>query len=1322
MVSETIPAAAPAPLPPRSRRRWLRALIATLLLIFVVLPATVALLAWWLATSESGARTLASQVENYLPAVKLRGVQGAVTGPLKIAEIDIDTEKRTIVLSDVELDWDPRALLDKHLHIHRLHAAKLAIESKNIESPPLTLPEDLNLPITIAIDAIEIDRATIAPVELSGVQGSATYDGTRYRIDLRQLALKTNGSPPISGAFSGKAALDSSRPFAIEAGIAADAKGNLDERAVAADGTVKISGSLERLAAGIDLNLRETKATARAKGEAILRPFGETPFESAALKLQGVDLASLVNGLPHTRLDADIDLNRLDAGTIAIINREPGLYDRSALPVRTLSGRVDRSDGGFRFDEMIATLGGAEAGGQVSGRGSYKAGTLALDLALGSVDLRKLDGRLRATHLGGRAQIKQVEGRQEFTVSLTEPLQNRKLSLDAHGVFADAVLAIDRAELAMGQSSIAAKARVALGGTQSFSAEGRVRQFRLRDVGNFAKAPDMLLNGDFTVSGARLPSLATEVAFAIRDSQLAGYPLTGEGKVEVRGNTLNVQRLALASGANRINAQGALSERDSQLTFAVVAPQIEQLGAGYKGSLEATGTARGTLTQPRIVAEWKGSAIEAPGGVRIAATSGNLDVTVDPKAPLRMSQAVVDAKVRGLQTSAARAERIDATVRYASAIDAPLSLLLDAGTVEAAGRKVETLKLAIDGTAQRHAIDLSIAEKGQRWAAHAKGGVDDLLNPTRWQGVLDRFDAAGTFDAKLADDAALDVARDRIAVEHLKLQANGATIDVERFIRDAGQISTRGRIDRLEIAKVIALTGASVPVDTDLIIDGQWDVTVGQTWEGKVTLDRRSGDVKVKAGADVALGLRTLHADAAASNGRLTVRVLGDGQQLGRVEVDADTAIPARGRFSIADDAAVKGHAILDVPSIAWIGPLVSPTLTMAGDIKGDVTLGGTFGAPSLDGKINGSGLRFTMADAGVDLRQGVLDSTFTGTRLQLTRLEFASANGGTIKVAGPIDFAGGQPSLQLALNATRYQLLNSSDRKLVISGDTRIVVAERRLKVSGAIDVDSGAFDIGRTGAPSLSDDVVIVGKQKKGEGQMAVALDVRVKLGDGITLSGRGLDALLRGEIRLLNDAGTPLQAQGTLNVEKGTYTAYGQKLAIEQGLLRFTGPLNNPALSILAMRRGQEVEAGVSVRGTVLVPRVTLVSEPSVADAEKLSWLVLGRSLSSAGSTDMDALQRAAGLLLTNSAANGVSSQIATAFGLDTLSVGSSKDTVQQRIVTVGKRISSRLYVSYQKGLETASNTLLLRYTLSPRLTVEAETGSRSVLSLFYNIAFD
>ncbi len=103
-------------------------------------------------------------------------------------------------------------------------------------------------------------------------------------------------------------------------------------------------------------------------------------------------------------------------------------------------------------------------------------------------------------------------------------------------------------------------------------------------------------------------------------------------------------------------------------------------------------------------------------------------------------------------------------------------------------------------------------------------------------------------------------------------------------------------------------------------------------------------------------------------------------------------------------------------------------------------------------------------------------------------------------------------------------------------------------------------------------------------------------------------------------------------------------------------------------------------------------------------------------------MGALQAAAATLLSDSAASGVTSQIATAFGLDTLSIGSSDDNLQQRIVTIGKRISSRLYVGYQQSLQTVGSVLNLRYTLSPRLTIEAEAGTRSALSLLYNITFD
>jgi translocation and assembly module TamB len=370
---------------------------------------------------------------------------------------------------------------------------------------------------------------------------------------------------------------------------------------------------------------------------------------------------------------------------------------------------------------------------------------------------------------------------------------------------------------------------------------------------------------------------------------------------------------------------------------------------------------------------------------------------------------------------------------------------------------------------------------------------------------------------------------------------------------------------------------------------------------------------------------------------------------------------------------------------------------------------------------VNGSDLRVFMADSGVDLRRGSLQGTFSDARLIIESLRFAGGDGQVV-LSGPIDFAGGKPALQLALKADHYTLFNRADRKLVVSGSSQISLVEKRASVKGAFKIDSGSIDIGKEDAPQLSDDVVIVGKPKKSERAVAAELDVVIALGDGIALKGRGLDAVLRGEVRLLNAVGEPLQARGTLNVARGTFSAYGRDLKIEQGLVRFTGPLNNPGLDITAMRRGLQVEAGVSVRGTVLEPRITLVSEPNVADADKLAWLVLGHGLSDTGQGEVGALASAASTLLQKGAAAGVQSQIGNALGLDTVSVGTSQDTLQQRIVTLGKQVSTRLYVSYQKGIDTASNAVLLRYTLSPRLTVEAEAGTISLLSLFYNVSFD
>ena len=83
-----------------------------------------------------------------------------------------------------------------------------------------------------------------------------------------------------------------------------------------------------------------------------------------------------------------------------------------------------------------------------------------------------------------------------------------------------------------------------------------------------------------------------------------------------------------------------------------------------------------------------------------------------------------------------------------------------------------------------------------------------------------------------------------------------------------------------------------------------------------------------------------------------------------------------------------------------------------------------------------------------------------------------------------------------------------------------------------------------------------------------------------------------------------------KGSIRTVRGTYFAFGQRLDIDRGQLIFDGPLDNPGLDIVALRRNLAVEAGVAVTGTVKVPVIQLTSNPPVPDSEKLSWLVLGQ----------------------------------------------------------------------------------------------------------------
>ena len=239
---------------------------------------------------------------------------------------------------------------------------------------------------------------------------------------------------------------------------------------------------------------------------------------------------------------------------------------------------------------------------------------------------------------------------------------------------------------------------------------------------------------------------------------------------------------------------------------------------------------------------------------------------------------------------------------------------------------------------------------------------------------------------------------------------------------------------------------------------------------------------------------------------------------------------------------------------------------------------------------------------------------------------------------------------------------------------------------------------------------------------------IQVLLNLGPDFQLRGQGVTSRLAGEVQLSSSAATGGQPRlvGQVRTEGGRYQAYGQQLDIEQGLLRFAGPYDNPALDILALRPNLSQRVGVRVSGTALAPRIRLYADPDMPDADKLAWLVLGRS-PAAGGAESAVLQQAA-LSLLGGNGKSLGGELANALGFDEVSLASRSATTPTgttatgTAVTLGKRLSKDFYLAYESSVSGTFGSLFIFYDLSRKLTLRAQTGEINALDLVYTIRHD
>ncbi len=1295
---------APPPAAPRhSRSRWRWALRA-LAVLLVALAATAATLFAWLRSPAALDFVVQEITARSGGTLRLEGAEGSLLSTLQARSLTYRDGDFSVVAENVALEWSPAALWSRTLRIRGLGAQKITVTLAPTAGPT-PLPATLALPFEVAIDHAAAAEVVLVDGASRQVLRGVTL-GYRGGATAHQI---TGASVTIAaGRFDGFLQIAAAAPFPVGGALdftGADGWEKLRARA-------SIGGRLEAL----DLALAAEVATATAGGHARITPFADSLLPSATIDVQRLDLAALDAGLPHTAIagtfTAALAADGSVAGTLQATNGDAGPYDRERLPLTALSTRYVATADTLELSDLAA-----EAGPRARARGSARiplaqsGGFGSWRLELAQLDLARLHTALVPTQLSGRFNaVLSATGQQ-----LDGDLAQDNLGLAFAATVSGNAIDVTRLQARAGAGQFTGRARYDGGGTRRFAVEGKAQRFDPSQLGRF---PAARLDGDLQVVGELAPTWSADAVVTLAPSSRFGEAaLSGTARVRVTATTLQDARIDVRLGGAQLQAAGSLGRAGDRMEVNVDVPDLDRLRVllaewvpaalpATRGRLRGKATFAGSRDDLALTFEARGENLQQ-GGVGV----GTLDVKGDIGAPSQGRPLAVGATATKLTTPAGR---------YASAT------------------------AGLRGTLAAHALTLAIVGDDVDANLRFEGGLAD----GRWRGTLAALRNRGTYQAELAAPARLEFGAGQVELADARLAIAEGSLRVGGLRWSDGRLTTEGAFDAIPLSAVARMAGTPLPLRSTLVLGGEWNLAATPRLNGTLAVRRQRGDLHFGSNAaleagEVALGLSQLDLQARVVDDAVTATLDARATRLGtlRGQVALDRG-PEPGQFD--GNAPLTGRLVAELDSLQPLQIFLGTAALADGRATADLQLRGTLREASVSGTLNGTGLKLDAPQYGLHWGDGLLRARLGEGRLTLDEFSFRAGEGrfaasGVIAAAPPQGDAAVPvgAGTQLTWRAERLRATNRPDLRLIVSGDGQLAFADRHLVVSGALKVDEGSVDIQSNTGSALGDDVVIVGRPRpppasaKRFGSIPFGVDLDVDLGPRLLVTGEGLETRAAGKVRVHAVPDGTLSAKGVIRAVNGTYYAFGQRLSVERGRLIFDGPIDNPALDVVALRKNLQVEAGVRVTGTARVPRVELTSEPPVPDGEKLSWLVLGQGLNQTTSgADSAALQAAAATLFGGGRVP-IGTTLARSVGLDDIAVrgGSSMGASESsatgastQVIAVSKRLSDKLYIVYEQGLSVANNALKIEYALTRRITLRAEAGLISGVGIYYRRSFE
>jgi translocation and assembly module TamB len=627
------------------------------------------------------------------------------------------------------------------------------------------------------------------------------------------------------------------------------------------------------------------------------------------------------------------------------------------------------------------------------------------------------------------------------------------------------------------------------------------------------------------------------------------------------------------------------------------------------------------------------------------------------------------------------------------------ALVFDRATVKASG------------TLERHEGNLTAKNEEFDLKATLRGG----WRQNAWRGEIASLTNAGAYPLELKTPATLEAGPARVVLGRFEAVLAGGRAAVESVRWEEKRLTSSGSISALPAQWI--LTALDVDkVKGDLALDGDWELASTPRLNGRVAVRRAGGDLAI---GEVAMELASASVQATFTDDRVEATA----EAVSRlVKVQAKgTAAGLTPDSALALSAEIEAAELRSLTEPLWTQARVS------GRVGASLKVEGTPRAPVVSGTLRGDALGVEMPVWGVALKDGRVRAELDANRLLVKEARIAAGDG-SFSASGTLPL-GGDGAASLDWQAQQFRVLSRPDRRLVVSGKGVTTFDGKRFGLVGELRADSGRFELAADTLPTLDDDVEVVGQKAdeirlttRKQGPLPLDLDLKVDLGNRLTVRAFGYDGGVAGKLRVATNPAGELIAQGRIEAVKARFRAYGQELQVDPGIVIFDGPFDRAGLDITAWRRHQQVEAGIRLTGTLQTPRVELISNPPVAENEKLSWLVLGRAPTDANGADLAVLQAAGGAVFGRGGDEPFNRKFAQRFGFDELTVRSSSE-LASNVVALGKRYSDKVYFSFEQAIGTTTEYLVkLDYALTQRVSLRGQTGTTSGVGLFYRYSWD